>query len=200
MMWDDLPAIFQEKKDSFQAYFDLLQHWNKKIGLVQERTLPEFWQRHLIDSAQLASYIPQSTSSILDIGSGAGFPGIVLSILEYPQVHLCEIQYKKVIFLKEVIRHLNLNAIVLNQSIWTVDLPIKTFTSRAFSSLKNLLEVMLSVSRETPPVGYFHKGEQFMQEIEEAKGFFEFDVEVFTSQTNFKSVILKIENIYRKIN
>jgi 16S rRNA (guanine527-N7)-methyltransferase len=91
-----------------EIYAGLLEKWQPKINLISRRTLPDLWWRHMLDSAQLRDYLPSPSGPWLDIGSGAGFPGLVLAILQLPDtaktVHLIESDQRKAVFLNEVIR------------------------------------------------------------------------------------------------
>ena len=83
----DVPRETQEKLD---CYVQLLIKWQARINLISSKTLPEIWHRHILDSAQLVSYLPKTPSVILDMGSGAGLPGVILAILTRHQLHLVE--------------------------------------------------------------------------------------------------------------
>jgi len=101
-------AVSRETLARFQAYADLLLKWNRAINLVSPNTLPDLWHRHFLDSAQLRQYLPPepgpSSRVILDVGAGAGFPGLVLALLDCGAVHLVEADQRKAQFLREVIR------------------------------------------------------------------------------------------------
>ncbi|MCW9003567.1 MAG: 16S rRNA (guanine(527)-N(7))-methyltransferase RsmG [Rhodospirillales bacterium] len=86
------------------AYAALLVKWQAKINLVGRSTLPDLWRRHMLDSAQLMPLLPHDTRVLIDLGSGAGFPGLVLAIMGVPQVRLIESDVRKGAFLREVIR------------------------------------------------------------------------------------------------
>ena len=109
----------------FDIYADLLCRWQEKINLVGRATLADLWRRHFLDSAQIYAHIPKNTSSIVDIGSGAGFPGLVLAILasayEGPIVGLVESDTRKSAFLREVNRETSANAKIYNRRV--EDLP-----------------------------------------------------------------------------
>uniref|UniRef100_UPI003F6A224A 16S rRNA (guanine(527)-N(7))-methyltransferase RsmG n=1 Tax=Candidatus Puniceispirillum sp. TaxID=2026719 RepID=UPI003F6A224A len=109
--------VSRETLDKFAAYLALLEKWQKSLNLVAKGTLDIAWQRHILDSGQLARYLPPGCKTILDVGSGAGFPGLILSIMQDATVHLVESDYKKTVFLQTVIRELELSAIVHNERI-----------------------------------------------------------------------------------
>jgi 16S rRNA (guanine527-N7)-methyltransferase len=180
--------------ESKQVYFNLLHKWNKAYNLVQEKTVEDFENRHWKDCYQIVSLIPEN-SRILDVGSGAGFPGIVLAMAGF-NVTLCEINQKKMIFLKEVTRLCHLHNVSFATDINNVMDHYDVVVSRAFSNLTDLLGIMKNVSRETSStVGIFLKGKTFQEEIENARLLYDFDVDITPSQTSADSVILKIRNL-----
>lgn len=97
-------GVSRETLARLAAYADLLSLWNKKINLVGKSTEPELWQRHMLDSAQLFPLISSQARTLLDVGSGAGFPGLVLAIMGVPEVHLVESDQRKCAFLREAAR------------------------------------------------------------------------------------------------
>ena len=87
-----------------EAYAALLLEWSRRINLIGRSTLDDIWRRHFLDSAQLLPLIPAGTESLVDLGSGAGFPGLVLAILGVPGVELVEADSRKAAFLREAAR------------------------------------------------------------------------------------------------
>ena len=116
----ELLDVSRETINQFQEYLVLLERWQPRINLVSKSTLAHAWQRHILDSAQLAAFYPLNTKHILDVGSGAGFPGLVLAIMGGVQVDLVESDQRKAVFLSTVIRLLGLPAKVHNQRIETM--------------------------------------------------------------------------------
>ncbi|MDB2391045.1 16S rRNA (guanine(527)-N(7))-methyltransferase RsmG [Alphaproteobacteria bacterium] len=128
--------VSRETLDQFAAYLALLEKWQKSVNLVARATLDIAWQRHILDSAQLARYLPAECKTIMDVGSGAGFPGLVLSIMQDATVHLVESDHKKTVFLQTVIRELGLSAIVHNERIESLaPMAPDVITARAFAPL-----------------------------------------------------------------
>ena len=93
-------AVSRETLERLQTYLALLARWQKKINLVGPSTLADPWRRHVLDSAQLLPHIAPG-SSLVDLGSGAGFPGLVLAIMAQLDVHLVESDLRKTVFLQE---------------------------------------------------------------------------------------------------
>ena len=113
----DVPRETQEKLD---CYVQLLIKWQARINLISSKTLPEIWHRHILDSAQLVSYLPKSTSVILDMGSGAGLPGVILAILTRHRLHLVESDSRKMAFMRTALRETGTSAILHEQRMETV--------------------------------------------------------------------------------
>jgi len=96
--------VSRETMERLEAYAALLIAWSARINLVGRTTLDDLWRRHFLDSAQLLPLIPEGTRSLIDLGSGAGFPGLVLSVLGVPGVELVEADSRKAAFLREAAR------------------------------------------------------------------------------------------------
>lgn len=178
------------------AYAGLLIAWNEKFNLVSASTLPQIWTRHFLDSAQLAAYIPSSSSSIADMGSGAGLPGLVLSIL-CPQieVHLIESTGKKADFLRLVAAELALKAIVHQERIEAIrDLQVDIVTARALKALPELLSYAKPLLRKDS-FCLFPKGKNADAELTAAKKYWTFSCERHQSQSDSSGSILKISDI-----
>ena len=134
----------------------------------------------------------------IDVGSGAGFPGLVLAAMGRADLLLCEKSKKKNIFLNTVAKECNLNIRMYNGRIENLRVPnIRTIISRAFAPLKSLiLKVRHCLYKDTTLV--LHKGEAYMKEIIEAQSLFRFNYKCFDSATNSDAKILKINNIKQK--
>lgn len=186
-------CVSDETFQKFSDYYDLLLKWQSKINLIGNLD-DDIWNRHFLDSAQLVKLLPQRSSKILDLGSGAGFPGMVLAILGY-DVTLVESDAKKTIFLSEVNRITNANAKIFNGRI--ENFPIGHYdiiTSRACADLKALLDYASpSVSHGTACL--FHKGKNHIKEISDAEINWRFQFEIIPSITNKDGVILKLSHI-----
>jgi 16S rRNA (guanine527-N7)-methyltransferase len=131
-------AVSRETLDRFRAYAELLTKWNRAINLVSPRSLDDLWNRHFLDSAQLRTYLPPTPPSgersILDVGAGAGFPGLVLALLGCGRVHLVEADRRKAEFLREAARVTGAAAEIHAQRIEDVPLlPVDVVTCRAFA-------------------------------------------------------------------
>ena len=156
----------------------------------------------IIDSAQLLNFFPKELKSFIDIGSGAGFPGLVIKILNTSlEGHLVESNSKKANFLKNMSKKIGVDINIHNERFENLH-NLKNdnsyiLTSRAVSSLNNLLKLTVPFF-ETGSIGLFHKGEKWEIEINEAKKLWSFEFEAMKSLTNKKSRIIMIKNVIRK--
>ena len=190
-------SVPRETMEKFICYSELLVKWQKSINLVSNSTLSDMWRRHFFDSAQLFDYINVSDKPliILDLGSGAGFPGLVLSMLGAGKVHLVESVGKKCAFMKQVIQKTGIDAIVHNERIEQMDaFPVDLITSRACADLEKLLD--LTSPFIAPDTEYlFLKGEKAQQEIERATKKWAFEVIKHTSKSEESGMILKLSDL-----
>lgn len=159
-------------KDKLDKYQEILLKWQKNFNLISKNTQNDIWNRHILDSAQLWQYIPHNIHCLLDVGSGAGFPALVLAVLnlvdpKIEKIILVEKDPQKCVFLKEVVRELGLKAQVMNCKIEDVELSdVDIITARAFSSLEHLI-MMMRPFYHPGTIGLFLKGERVDDEINE---------------------------------
>lgn len=99
-----LLAVSRETLDRLTVYLELLERWQQRINLVGATTLADPWRRHILDSGQLWRFWPQGAQVLVDLGSGAGLPGLVLAVLGAPVTHLIESDRRKAAFLREAAR------------------------------------------------------------------------------------------------
>jgi 16S rRNA (guanine527-N7)-methyltransferase len=133
-------GVSRETVERLALYAELLTKWQARINLVGPDTIPDLWRRHFLDSAQLYSLIPPGTKRLVDLGSGAGFPGLVLAVMGAPDVHLVESDARKCAFLREVARITNTPIQVHNQRIEKIaPLNADIVTARALAPLDRLL-------------------------------------------------------------
>ena len=184
-----------------EKFIEILDTYQNKMNLIGKSTRIRIWSRHILDSAQIADYLHKENKKniIVDIGTGAGFPGIVLSTLGRNDILLCEKSKKKISFLKSVIKECKLKAEIFDGKIeeYTSN-NVKTVVSRAFAPLTILLSKVKHIICEDTTL-VLHKGKSYMKEIEDAKSFFSFNFKCYKSLTNSCGKILKIKNI-EKLN
>lgn len=134
-------GVSRETLARLEAYAELLVKWQARINLVGPDTLPDLWSRHFLDSAQLFPLIKSGARRLVDLGSGAGFPGLVLAVMGAPDVHLVESDQRKCAFLREVARVTGTPVTVVNKRIEQVaPLNADVVTARALAPLSKLLE------------------------------------------------------------
>ncbi|MFS2219186.1 16S rRNA (guanine(527)-N(7))-methyltransferase RsmG [Commensalibacter sp. ESL0382] len=192
-----LKSVSRETIEKLEIYISLLQQWNKKINLVSQQGMDQVWKRHVYDSFQLIRYLDSSVKSIADLGSGGGFPGLILALSTDIPVILIESDMRKTIFLREVLRQTKTQATVLCQRIENVNaISADVVTARALTSLTQLLEFSKNILNKN---GYclFLKGRSVNLEIEEAQKDWKINYKTFSSQTNADGVIVKINQFER---
>lgn len=181
-------------------YDVLLLKWQKAINLVGPTTLEDRANRHFLDSVQLIRYLPSTDITLVDIGSGAGFPGLVLSMLGVRDVHLVESDIRKATFLREVSRETSLPVTIHDKRVESCEITgMNVLTARALAPLVDLLGYMDRLgngSAET--MGLFLKGAQAEAEIEKARKKWDFEVETFPSLTEPEAQILRITALKQK--
>jgi 16S rRNA (guanine527-N7)-methyltransferase len=191
--------ISPENLQRLSTYADLLAKWQARINLVGPSTIPDLWRRHMLDSAQLAAYLP--TGPVLDLGSGAGFPGLVLGILRSREsgdaVHLVESDGRKCAFLREVIRVTEANAVVHNVRIESLPLfSVAAITARALAPLSKLLE-MAEKFLSGDVHCYFLKGRGGEDELTEAGKNWIMTAERMPSLADPSGLIVHLREVYR---
>jgi len=186
--------VSRETIDKFRAFLTLLEKWQARINLVANSTLAEAWQRHILDSGQLAAFYPPETKNIMDVGSGAGFPGLVLAIMGGVTVDLVESDQRKAVFLSTVIRELDLPAKVHNQRIETLpQLFPNVITARALAPVPKLLKLIENqLSPES--VCLFLKGAAVQDELTNLQTYSTMDATTHPSLSGPTGVVLELKN------
>ena len=193
--------MFNLKKEEvllLDQYIFQLKKTNKLFNLVGRSTLINPWERHICDSLQLSGLIKNKKSKILDMGSGAGIPGIPLSAIGYENIVMVEAKNKKANFIKEVIFSLKLKAKVINTRLEELQKkPTEFIVCRALAPLAKLINYsLLFADKNTTLV--FLKGKSANKELVEAKEEFKFEYKLFKSKTNKEGLVVKITNFKKK--
>lgn len=195
--------VSRETFDKLKTYEALLHEWQAKFNLVSNSSLEDAWNRHFLDSAQLFQYIPSNAKILLDFGSGAGFPGMVIAIMAaektpYLNVGLIESTTKKTLYLNEVAQQTQTNVNIFNQRIESIK-PIRAdvITSRALASLDELFCYVYKFC-SVKSTCIFPKGKKYLEEIAEAEKFWSFDCQVKDSDQSDEGKILLITNLSKK--
>jgi len=193
--------ISDDVAGKLEKYHQLLIKWQKVVNLVGPSTLDDAIMRHFLDSAQLIQYISDKNIKLVDMGSGAGFPGLVLAMLGVKEVHLIESDVRKATFLRTVSRETNLgNLIVHNKRVENCQIEsIDLVTARALASLDKLFSMVTSINGSNKDFScLFLKGEKLEQEIEESKQKWDFSYEIHQSISDPSGKIIKISGL--KVN
>ncbi len=194
--------VSRETMERLEIYAELLRKWNPRINLVSKGTIQELWTRHFLDSAQLADLAPSVSGYWVDVGSGGGFPGLVLAMLglergQPTHVTLVESDVRKSAFLRTVIRETGLPARVINDRIEAVpSLGADVLSARALADLTTLLAF---AERHLLAGGtaIFPKGVQWQKELTEAQSKWNFTYQVDKSITQDGPVILSVTGVSR---
>jgi len=190
--------VSRETMAKLDRYAELLAEWNQKFNLVADSTLPQIWTRHFLDSAQILKYLPNTEVCIADLGSGAGFPGLVLAIMGAKNVHLVESTGKKANFLREVIKELGLSAEVHNERVESLaGLKPDIVTARALGSLLDLLNLAQKlINPENCCI--FLKGQRADVELTESAKYLTFSHEKHRSLSDPSGSVLVLKDVKRK--
>jgi len=191
-------GVSRETTARLESYATLLRQWSPRINLVAASTLDDLWRRHFLDSAQLFPLIPAGARSLIDLGSGAGFPGLVLAIMGVPGVELVEADARKCAFLREAARITATTVRIHNARIEAVaPHPVDVVTARGCAPLDRLLVLAQAfVAPET--VLLFPKGAQARQEVAAAQQAWTMDLTWHDSRTDPRGVILCLRRLARR--
>jgi 16S rRNA (guanine527-N7)-methyltransferase len=193
-----LSGVSRETLARLEAYAELLLRWSARINLVGANTLDDLWRRHFLDSAQLLTYVPDGTRSLVDLGSGAGFPGLVLAILGVKGVELIEADARKCAFLREAARIAAAPVLIRNSRIEAVPPHIvDVVTARGCAPLERLL-VLAQPFIGPDTVCLFLKGEQAAQELTAANQAWTMDATCHDSRSDPRGVILCLKRVGRR--
>ena len=191
--------VSRETLALLETYVALLADWNQRHNLVSEKSLENVWHRHVWDSAQLIRFVPETATSLVDLGSGAGFPGIVLATMmrDRPKFRavLHESIAKKCRFLEEVATRLGLNVEVRNARMEEATREVfDLVTARACAPLAKLLGYARPF-QDSRTVNLFLKGQNVESELTEARTSWRMKVERHQSLTDPSGVILEIRDL-----
>jgi 16S rRNA (guanine527-N7)-methyltransferase len=192
--------VSREGSASFDAYAALLVEWRQRMNLVAPSTMPHIWQRHFADSAQLYALLPDSAACLVDIGSGAGFPGLVLAIMAQTNqrpltIHLIESIQKKAQFLRAVAAQLNLSVIVHAERAEAIKgITADVITARALAPLEEILPLAKNFTR-LDTVLLLLKGARAEEELTSAKQSWHFKHVIIPSRTDPSGKVLRIEKL-----
>ena len=198
--------VSRETLGRLERYAALLEKWNRAINLVARGSLVDLWRRHMLDSAQLWPLLPAVRGRprrILDLGSGAGFPGLVLAIMGVPErdaeVHLVESDEKKAAFLREAARIAEASVTLHVQRIESLaPFPVDAVTARACAPLPRLLDYAAPFLENyqpgaAAPLGLFLKGRNIDRELTKVPEKWKMRIDLISSRTDPASRIVRIK-------
>jgi 16S rRNA (guanine527-N7)-methyltransferase len=191
-------GVSRETLGRLEGYAALLIKWQKAINLVANDTISDLWRRHMLDSAALWPFLPQQARVLVDLGSGAGFPGLVLAIMGFPEVHLVESDTRKCAFLSEAARLFAPGKVSVHRGRIESVAPIAAdvVTARALADLDTLLGY---AARFLRPEGVclFLKGRKAEDELTLAGQRWTMTVERFPNPAESSGLILRIKGLYQ---
>jgi 16S rRNA (guanine527-N7)-methyltransferase len=189
-------GVSRETLEKLQLYCSLLLAWQERLNLIGKSTVDDIWHRHFLDSAQLMKLCRSGSSRLVDFGSGAGFPGMVLALMGQDGVELVESSGKKCLFLEEVSMSTRTPVVISRVRFEAVPCPEQAdiVTARAVAPLQKLLT---DVARWVKPggVALLHRGSTVDADILEAAEYWDFKVVRHPSVTNPSGAILEISGI-----
>ena len=194
--------VSRETYEKLCVFHEVLFKWQNAINLISKSTIKSIWERHFLDSAQLYTFVRSVEGNIIDFGSGAGFPGMVLAIMGKQNIHLVESDHKKCIFLKEIAMLTETDITIHNCRIEDLNfINVDLITCRALarlSKLINYVEVFINKSLEEKkefPKLLFLKGKSYYSEVLELSKNKKISFEEYPSITDRHGKILYIDNV-----
>lgn len=192
--------VSRETTQKLSLYAEELSKWQKSINLIGKNTLPDIWTRHFLDSAQLRKFLHKDRGRIVDVGSGAGFPGLVLSILGEDQIDLVERDMRKCAFLRAVVHRTGATARVLNMDISEyVPTPALTITARAVAEIGGFLDLVAHLITPDTHI-LLLKGSKAQHELILAQKRRKLTARIHPSQAWRDGCVLEIEDIHHAPN
>ena len=198
--------VSRETLEKLCIYENTLRKWQSKINLISSKTLNDIWFRHFYDSAQIFSYLPKDTKNLIDMGSGAGFPALVLAIMGVKDVHLFESDSRKCAFLRQTAIACDIKVTIYNKRIELIEpFFVDVITARALSSLSQLLEYAKPFVNDKT-LCIFQKGKLYKEELTKANYVWHINSEEIISLTDNdgRLILIKeysyVSNNSRKIN
>ena len=196
--------INDEKLEKLKKYLNLIKIWQKKFNLVSQNSFEFIWERHFLDSVQVIDFIDKNSNRIVDLGSGAGFPGLVLSIVAKERkiplkIKLIEKSKRKINFLKEIITKLNLNAVAINQNVEDEKFHFSddTFVARAFKPLPKIFELMHNKAQKLKKIIIF-LGKNGQDGLLQASKNWDIKYKQRMSVTSSDSFIIEVNKLIKK--
>ena len=194
--------VSRETLDKLSLYADLLVKWQKAKNLVANSTLDDRWRRHFLDSAQMFQHMKKRYGdqpiTMMDIGSGAGFPGLVLSVMGLGTAHMVEANGRKCVFMNQVVRATGADAYIHNERVEALSsINVDVVVSRACAKVDQLITWSLPFHNDSTEL-WLLKGDNAEEELTQAKASWNMNVERFESLSDPTGVILRLYQIKQK--
>jgi 16S rRNA (guanine527-N7)-methyltransferase len=194
----EIVPVSRETLARLEAYAALLVRWSARINLVGRNTLVDLWRRHILDSAQLQPLVADSARSVIDLGSGAGFPGLVLAILGVQGLELVEADSRKCAFLREAARITEVDVTIRSCRIQAVPPhPVDVVTARACAPLERLLSFAAPFLADKSEC-LFLKGERVEDELTLARKHWTMTARLCQSRSDPRGVVLRLQQVARE--
>ncbi|MBO6288986.1 MAG: 16S rRNA (guanine(527)-N(7))-methyltransferase RsmG [Alphaproteobacteria bacterium] len=201
-------GIGEQEYLKLQNFVALLAEWNEKMNLVSKNSFADVWVRHVLDSAQLITYLPKNLKHLVDIGSGAGFPAIVLAILVeriIPEAKLTLVESitKKTVYLNDVVQKLGLkNVEIINDRVEnigknTVFKDVDVITARAVAQLDVLCSYAKHIGNANTKL-LLLKGQKWAEEDTLAQNHWQYDLTMYPNKYCLDGVVMELLNLRKK--
>jgi 16S rRNA (guanine527-N7)-methyltransferase len=190
-------GVSRETLARLETYVELLISWNRRINLVGPNTIGDIWRRHILDSAQLFPLIPPTARRLVDFGSGAGLPGLILAIMGVAEVHLVESDQRKIAFMREAARVTGTTVMLHAKRAETLPgFAADLITARALAPVGSLLDL---ASKFIAPhsILLFLKGQAVQDELTQARKAWKMRETLSPSISDPSGTILRLEQVIR---
>ena len=195
----DKHNVSRETMNCLENYVDLLIKWNQSINLISKHTINQIWDRHVLDSAQLVRFIDKDVRKWVDLGSGAGFPGlIVASIVKDSIPKLCvslvESDQRKCVFLRQAADLLKVNVEIFAGRVQ--DCSFKNadiISARALAPIKKLLPYFIQIGKIKGAKALFLKGKNINRELQDVEDLEQFNIKTYPSLVDESGFVLEVE-------
>ena len=189
--------LTEKQIDLIDNYILKLKKSNQIHNLVGPSTLDVVWDRHINDSLQLSEYIPNKNSTIIDLGTGAGIPGVVLAIYGYKRMLVVDSKFKKINFIRNFADNNKVKINIICSRVENIkNIKFDFIISRAFAPLPRILNYSLLFCKTNTSL-LFLKGRSVKREIQDAKKYFKFHHKLFSSKSHGGGFVLQINKLIK---
>ncbi len=188
--------VSRETIEKLEAYVSVLLDWNGRMNLIGRNSVDDIWSRHILDCGQLAQFVPQPCSRLIDIGSGAGLPGIVLAIMGISGIELVENDSRKALFLQAAASSCDIKVSIRSENFEDMaPTAVDALVARAFAPLKRLVPMLQPWFAAGTRLAILPKGRKLDQELSDASSENHLFFRRFPSATSADGCILLIDGL-----